>query len=878
MNNDKTLAAASAAFPIVGIGASAGGLTALEQFLAHVPPQCGLAVVVVQHRDPHSEGMLVELLQRHTPMPVLQALDQMPVEPEHVYVIPPGWDLSLMHGVLHLFEPTEARGLRQPIDFFFKSLADDRQHNSIGVILSGMGSDGTLGLRAIRQAGGASFAQTPATAQFDSMPRSAIDADVVDAVAPADELPAKIIAFVKRIRLVGDVQAQVEAEFQRTAASFLDKILVLLCTHTGHDFSAYKKNTIMRRVERRMGLHQLPRIDDYLRYLRENPKEIELLLGELLIGVTSFFRDTEVWEQVKTEVLPALRANHPDGALLRAWIPACSTGEETYSLAMLFRESLDDAKPAQPYKLLIFASDLDKDAIARARAGVYPESISADVSAARLKRFFTPEAAGYRVSNEIREMVIFAEQNVIVDPPFTRIDLLSCRNLLIYLEAGLQERLLQLFHYSLAPGGYLLLGSSESVGAASALFAGLPGRSRIYRRLDVPTPALPSGTPSFGQTGSRLAAMAPAGQGASVSTPDVQARVEQLVLTQYAPAAVLVNNKGEMLYFSGKTGKYLEPAVGKPNLNLFVMARDGLKQALGEAFYRAVRENRSATLRRVRIDSARPAQYVDLVVQPLSEPMALSGTALIVFRDVPAPGPRRPRVALDTVASEGQRVAVVLQELQHAREDARSTREEMQTSQEELKSTNEELQSTNEELQATNEELTTSKEEMQSMNEELQIINNELRLKVAEVSRASNDMRNLLDSTEIAILFLDDDLKVRRFMPSTAKLFKLIPGDAGRTITDIVCDLDYADLAADARDVLRTLVFKETDVSATDGRWFRVRIMPYRTQDNRIDGLVMTFADISASKRLEVELRQAQARLQALAAGSGSEGLGHGLP
>ncbi len=414
--NKNNAPAASSAFPIVGIGASAGGLTALEQFLSHLPPRCGLAIVVVQHRDPHHQGLLVELLQRHTPMPVQQVLDQMRVEPEHVYVIPPGQDMSLMHGVLHLFDPTEARGLRQPIDFFFKSLADDRQHNSIGVILSGMGSDGTLGLRAIRQVGGACFAQSPDSAQFDSMPRSVIDADVVDAVAPADELPAKVMAFVKRTRLVSDVQAQIEADFQRTAAGFLDKVLALLRTQTGHDFSAYKKNTIMRRVERRMGLHQLLRMDDYVRYLRENPKEAELLLGELLIGVTSFFRDAGVWEQVKHEVLPALLGLHPDGATLRAWIPGCSTGEEAYSLAMLFREFLGTQTAPQRYKLQIFASDLDKDAITRARAGIYPDNIATDVSAERLQRFFVPEAGGYRVSNEIRELVLFAEQNVLADP------------------------------------------------------------------------------------------------------------------------------------------------------------------------------------------------------------------------------------------------------------------------------------------------------------------------------------------------------------------------------------------------------------------------------------------------------------------------------
>lgn len=878
MNNDN-LPVLTPSFPIVGIGASAGGLTALEQFLSHVPPECGLAIVVVQHRDPHNEGMLVELLQRHTPMPVEQARDQMAVEPNHVYVIPPGQDLSLMHGVLHLFAVTDARGLRLPIDFFFKSLADDRQHNSIGVVLSGMGSDGTLGLRAIRQAGGASFAQTPATAQFDSMPRSAIDADVVDAVAPADELPAKVIAFVKRIRLVTDVQAQIEAEFQRTAASFLDKILVLLRTHTGHDFSAYKKNTIMRRVERRMGLHQLPRIEDYLRYLRENPKEIELLLGELLIGVTSFFRDPEVWAQVQREVLPALRENHSAGALLRAWVPGCSTGEEAYSLAMLFRESLADLDVAQRHRLLIFASDIDKDAIGRARAGIYPESIAADVSEARLKRFFVADAAGYRISNDIREMVIFAEHNVIFDPPFTKIDFLSCRNLLIYLEAGLQDKLMQLFHYSLNPEGCLLLGSSESVGAASTLFAALSNQSRIYRRLNVPSRLLPAALPStFDAGSSQLAGVELRGYRPSGVTPDLQLLVEQLVLSHYAPAALLVSAKGDVHYFSGRTGKYLEPAIGKPNPNLFAMAREGIKNALDEAFYRAVRENKVATISRIRIDRASPAQYVDVVVQPLTEPVVLSGMVLVVFRDVDGPRTRRPHAPSDGAKGENQRIEEVLQELQHAREDARCTREEMQTSQEELKSTNEELQSTNEELQSTNEELTTSKEEMQSMNEELQIINSELQHKVTEVSRAGDDMRNLLDTTEIAVLFLDETLHVRRFTPSASKVFKLIPGDAGRSITDIVCDLDYPRLGSDALDVLRTLVFKETDVSATDARWFKVRIMPYRTQANLIDGLVITFADISASKSLEAELRAAQSRLQAISAGSGLRENGHGVP
>ena len=588
--DNNTLAAASTSFPIVGIGASAGGLTALEQFLSHLPPNSGLAIVVVQHRDPHIEGMLIELLQRHTPIPVLQVSDQMVVEPDHVYVIPPGQDMSLMHGALHLFVPTEARGLRLPIDFFFKSLADERQHNSIGIVLSGMGSDGTLGLRAIRQAGGATFAQTPASAQFDSMPRSAIESNVVDTVATADELPEKLIAYVKRAPLAGDVKATGSSEFADLETGFLDKILVLLRTHTGHDFSAYKKNTLMRRVERRMGLHQLPRIPDYLRYLRESPKEVELLFGELLIGVTSFFRDPLVWEDVLHEALPLLRGNHPDGGLLRAWVPGCASGEEAYSLAMLFKESLDAVELAHQYKLLIFASDLDKEAVARARAGIYPESIRVDVSEARLKRFFVSDAAGYRIGNEIREMVIFAEQNVIFDPPFTRIDFLSCRNMLIYLEAGLQSKLLQLFHYSLNPGGCLLLGSSESIGTASNLFTPLSGRSRIFRRLDVPAyPQLPGMSRPFNAVNASLAGVGLlASSAAAAAAPDLQGVVEQLVLTNYAPAALLVTTKGEMLFFSGRTGKYLELGTGKPNLNLFAMAREGIKKALTEAFYQAV--------------------------------------------------------------------------------------------------------------------------------------------------------------------------------------------------------------------------------------------------------------------------------------------------
>ena len=848
-----------AVFPIVGIGASAGGLVALEQFLSHVPLDSGMAYVVVQHLDPHREGMLVELLQRSTRLPVLQVQDLATVEPNHVYVIPPGFDLTLLNGVLHLLSMSEPRTLHLPIDLFFKSLADDRQQNSIGVILSGMGSDGTLGLRAIRLAAGACFVQAPASAQFDSMPRSAIDAGVADVVAPAEELPQKIVAYVGRVQVVTLAEDQALADQKSADAGFLDKVIVLLRTQVGHDFSLYKKSTISRRIERRMGLHQLTRIEDYLRYLRENLNESVLLFNELLIGVTSFFRDALVWEQLKTVVIPALLSSYPGGAVLRAWTPGCATGEEAYSLAMVFKEVLESVKPSQTYSLQIFASDLDKDAVAVGRAGIYARSTMADMSENRLTRFFVEDAGGYRVCNEIREMVVFAEQNLIVDPPFTKLDLLSCRNLLIYLETELQAKLMQLFHYSLNPGGVLVLGTAESIGSAVNLFAPLDGKSRVFRRLDTVARTLPLGFPAAFSNAQARFANAALANGHLPPAPNYQAAVEKLVLTCYAPAAVLVTDQGDMLYLSGKTGNYLEPAIGKPSLNLFAMAREGVHQALSEAFYRAMRARSEVRLKKIRINVNGLKQYVDVVVHPLDEPAELRGMALIVFNDVPAPQPRKARLNGNAVLGDGARLETLVQELQQSREEAKSTREEMQTSQEELKSTNEELQSANEELQSTNEELTTSKEEMQSMNEELQTVNHELQAKVSELSRASNDMKNLLESTEIATLFLDELLNVRRFTPQATRLIKLIAGDAGRPITDIVTDLVYPELVTDAQEVLRTLVFMEKDIPTQDGRWYKVRSMPYRTQENRIDGLVMTFIDISTSKKLEAQLRAAQA-------------------
>jgi chemotaxis methyl-accepting protein methylase/archaellum component FlaC len=838
--------------PIVGIGASAGGLEALEQFLKHVPAHSGLALVIVQHLDPTHKGIMPELLQRATGMKVIQVKDRTKVRPNHVYVIPPNKDMSILHGVLHLLPPAAPRGLRLPIDFFFRSLAEDQREHSIGVILSGMGSDGTLGLRAIKEKAGVVLVQQPDTAKFDGMPRSAIDAGLADIITPVDELPVKILAYLQREPLTARSEAGVEDD---KSHSTLEKAVILLRAHTGQDFTLYKRNTLFRRIERRMGLHQIRKMPAYVRYLQENPQELDLLFKELLIGVTNFFRDPAAWEQVRDQALPLLLADRPPGHALRAWVPGCSTGEEAYSLAMVFREAVEKAKTKGNLALQIFAPDLDRDAIDKARQGFFPENIAADVSPERLKRFFVREERGYRVRKEIREMVIFAPQNLIMDPPFTRLDILSCRNLLIYLTAEVQRKLMPLFHYSLGPGGILFLGSAETIGGGTGLFAPLDARARIFRRTDSLLKPEPIEFPS---SFNALPPRGPEAHATPVPPASLQSLADKLVLQQYAPPAVLVNDKGDILYVSGRTGRYLEPAAGKANWNIFVMARESLRYELSAAFQKVLRQNERVTLHGLEVGTNGGRQFVDVAIQCLHEPGPLQGLVMIVFADVAAPPPDPAPGRTAKVNARGARQEELEQELQRVRAEARSTNEEMQTSQEEFRSTNEELQSTNEELQSTNEELTTSKEEMQSLNEELQTVNNELQAKVDELSRASNDMKNLLDSTDIATLFLDKELNVRRFTPQASKIIKLITADAGRPITDLATDLRYPELAADAREVLRKLTFSEKPVSAHDGRWFTVRIMPYRTADDRIDGVVITFADITAAKLLEAKLRGQQ--------------------
>ena len=826
---------------VVGVGASAGGLDALEKLLKGAPERSGLAFMVVQHLDPTHKAMLPELLQRSTSMLVAEAEQGTRIEPDHVYVIPPNKGLTVASGRLQLVPLAQPRGLRLPIDLLFESLARELGERAVGVVLSGMGSDGAQGLRLIKEHGGMTLAQLPESAQFDAMPQSAIRAGCVDVVATPEQLVARILG--------GRAQSQHEPEPDGEAFDTslppgeLQGVLQLLKRQGGHDFSLYKRSTLGRRIERRMGLHGLSSIPAYEQLLQQSPQEIELLSKELLIGVTSFFRDRAVWQALRDVHLPQLLLAHADGHVLRAWVAACSTGEEAYTLAMVFSEALQATPTRGASGLQIFATDLSADAIGRARRGHYPAAISGEVSAQRLEQFFTPDNGGYRVAQRIREMVVFAPHDVIGAPPFTKLDVLCCRNLLIYFTPPLQRRLLQLFHYSLRAGGLLVLGSSESVGQDTNLFQPLDATARIYRSSDK---IKGSGIPDL--PFARRQATATAMDEHPMTDPqnaeaNLQTVADQLLFQQFAPPAVLVNERGDVLYINGHTGKYLEPAAGKANWNIHVMARDSIRAAVTNALLQVSAQKKPVELKGLVLhrDDNTP-QAVDMTLRPAEVPGLPAHCVLITFHDV-AKRPRPSRRHAGQVAD-----AELQAELQRTREELQALREESKASHEELQATNEELQSTNEELQSTNEELTSSKEEMQSMNEELQSVNGELQSKLNDLAVAQSDIKNLLNSTQIATLFLDNDLNVRRFTEQARKVFSLRESDIGRPLSDLTTSLAYPGLQDDSRETLRTLVPTEKQIATTDARWYSVRIMPYRNLDDVICGVVLTLVDITTAK------------------------------
>jgi two-component system CheB/CheR fusion protein len=834
-------ASEAATFPIVALGASAGGLDACRAVLDALPADSGLAVILVQHLDPTHESMLVELLSGHTRMKVSQATNGMTIEREHLYVIPPGAYISVKAGALRLSQPEERHGARLPFDFLLHSLAEQVGARAVGVVLSGTGADGSSGLKAVKEKGGLIIAQDPEEAGFDGMPRAAILTGAVDLVLPAAKIPQAILDH--------EARAPQKGAAPEPAADWLGQIVELLRTRTAHDFRLYKQGTLQRRIERRMALET----DDmalYLQKLRDDPKELDLLAKDLLINVTSFFRDPKVFDFLAEKVIPELVAGHASDQPLRVWIAGCSSGEETYSLAILFREAIAAAK--KHIKLQVFASDIDADAVAQAREGLYPASIEAAVSPERLVRFFVREERGYRIAPELRAEVVFTVQDVLADPPFSRLDFVSCRNLLIYLGPEAQARVLALFHFALREGGVLLLGNAETVGESHGRFTAISKSERVFRHTARGRPG------DFGFLGDGVRIPARQGQGRSPTRETVLADLcRRLVLENYAPAAVLINRKNECLFSLGPTDRYLSVAPGQPTHDLLAMARKGLGAKLRSAIQRVFHDDAPVAVGGCRVEREGGTLAFGLSARRVeSEGEEL---ALICFLDEMAP---ERRAGGATAPGDASRVAELERELDVTRIELQGAIRNLEISGEEQKAINEEALSVNEEFQSTNEELLTSKEELQSLNEELTALNNQLQETLDRQRTTADDLQNVLYSTDVATIFLDAALNIRFFTPATRSLFNIIAGDVGRPLADLASLAADSALLSDSRAVLAKHLPVEREIEARSGAWYMRRILPYKTQNGGVEGVVITFADITDRKGVNDALEAARRKAE----------------
>jgi two-component system CheB/CheR fusion protein len=837
---------------VVGIGASAGGLKSLTQLFAKVPLGHRVAFVLIQHLDPSRKSRTVELLRDRTALAVVEATEGMPVLADRIHVMPPGKFLNITGARLSLPEPVYCDGLRLPIDHFFCALAVDQRQRACGIVLSGTGSDGTVGLSEIKAAGGRTLVEDPGSAEYPDMPQSAIDAGAVDAVLPAEGMAEAIVARAKQVAEATRNEPSESPEFDADLRAVLD----ILRAKVGYDFRCYKPTTLVRRIRRRMTLAKVATFADYGRFLREHPDEVRLLQKDLLIGVTEFFRQTRAWEVLEERVIAAVVENARPGSEIRVWVPGCSTGQEAYSLAMLLHEQVE--KSGKQVDIQIFATDSDPSPLATARTGSYSEEeIGENVSAERLKRFFARKDGRYQVIKKVRERVVFAPQNITADPPFSRLDLISCRNLFIYLDQQVQRKIIALFHFALREGGFLFLGTAETVGDREDLFEAISKKWRIYRRIGVgrpvgvEIPVCPTGQPPWAPGKLPIAA--------SLPKMGLALTAQQVLQERFAPACVMIDRKLHVLYVHGAVEDYLTFPPGELTTRVVDMARDGLRARLRGGVTKCLEVGRSVSVT-ARVRRGEKSVPVKATVSPLRYPKEADGLLLITFEDyrVSAAKSRRQRAAGESAIQQLE------DELKVTREELQSTIEQLESSNDQLKASNEEGSAANEELQSANEELETSKEELQSLNEELNTINARLQEKVDELESTNNDVVNLLSSTNIATVFLDRDLKVKRYTPAMTRLLSLIPSDVGRPIVDVLRRFRDETLLDDTARVLADLTPLAKEVQANDGRWYIRRITPYRTQDDRIEGVVVTFVDVSDLKETDQALRRSEAQLQTI--------------